>query len=254
MTAGSSDMPTETGGAGAAGEPSESAGQSGEAGAAAAAGAAEGGAGGETNAAGAAGDDGTSPIVFKDTEFDLDDYEVSVFQTGGETIHVTRTLTDGNPGAAVQIQTVVPASAPSDSFSKEYLLNSSFVYDTAAYGPITSIDFSSDVEVHGSAVAGAYSQALILQGGNYYIRAIPVSATPDVFHTGAENGLSAADFDLIPDPARAETDTSQHPDFTSGILEFGTSNGINGANGTNFDVISRRDNLLFRINRGASNQ
>lgn len=190
----------------------------------------------------------TASVVFTDNTFNLADYTIDTFQSGGATVDITQTLTSGNPGSALQIITNVPAHS-STFFATQYFLNSSFLYNPGTQGAIQSIDFISDTYVGTSASLIARGDAPILfQGGNYYINSISLATVNGTWLTGSVNGLQATDFSLVTDLLTLATNASINPDFTSGMIQFGAIAGVfdQGTAATTWD--GRRDNLSYTVN------
>jgi hypothetical protein len=109
-------------------------------------------------------------VLFADGTFNTSNYSITIFQTGGATIDVSQALSGGNPGACLEITSIVPAAGSGGFFSSEYFLNPSFVYNPTSQGDIQSIDFAVDVYVQPSAgfrVAVLGGNAVIFQSGNY---------------------------------------------------------------------------------------
>ncbi len=163
--------------------------------------------------------------TFSDTTFNLSDYSVSKYQTGADDIAtVSQILTGGNPGAALQIV----INAPTGIHSTQYLSNSTFRYDPSLQGKIGSIDASADVYV--TLTAGGVPAAVnefgaftVMQSGHTYVYSQDVPDVVGNFSTVHFPGLKETDFSLVTDPNNIfAVDSTQHPNFSNGILEFGT--------------------------------
>jgi hypothetical protein len=158
-------------------------------------------------------------VTFTDTTFDLSNYSIMTFQSGGGVISVSQTLTGGDPGAAMQINTTVPAG---QFLALEYFLNPSFSYSPNVQGVISTIAFSQDVNFQsgiGVAVEAAFS--LISQGGNLYVDRIDVPAAAGVFVTASASGLQASDYDLVTNLDTFTQNPTAHPNFAGASMEFG---------------------------------
>jgi hypothetical protein len=170
--------------------------------------------------------------VFTDYTFNLANYSISTFQTGGATINVTQTLTGGDPGSALEVVTTLPAPVGESYSGTSYFLNKTFLYNPSSQGSIKSIGVSVDqlLEFTGATppVAVAFTP-VIFQDGNYYVFHIGVAFAPGVYQTIADTGLQASDFDLVTNMINETVDPSMHPDFMSGLMELGFSSGLSSA-------------------------
>jgi hypothetical protein len=169
--------------------------------------------------------------VFTDYTFNLANYSISTFQTGGATINISQTLTGGDPGSALEVFTTLPAPVGESYSGTSYFLNKTFIYNPSTQGSIQSIGVSVDqlLTFTGlSPVAGAFTP-VIVQGGNFYVFHIGVALTQGVYQTVADTGLLASDFDLVTNMINETVDPSMHPDFASGLMELGFSSGLSSA-------------------------
>ena len=161
-------------------------------------------------------------IVFSDNTFDLSNYTIDTYQTGGASISTSQTLTKGNPGAA--LQSVINEPFLLNLFyTTQIVLNNSFIYDPSTQGAIQSIDASGDsfVYLQNAALTDRFGIAIILQNGKYYASMIISPPINGVWQTYSLSGLVASDFDLVVDPLRQITDPTSHPNFSSGVIKFG---------------------------------
>jgi hypothetical protein len=185
-------------------------------------------------------------ITFTDTTFNPSNYSITTFQSAGETVNVSQTLTGGNPGAAMQINTTVPAGS---TIALEYFLNSMFVYNPATQGAIGSINLSQDVNMQSGGGVQAESAAfLISQGGNLYFLNIPVTANAGVWETASMSGTQASNWDLITNVSTLATNTAEHPNFSSGPLQFGFVTGWISSSSFDYSSIQLVDNLSITVN------
>ena len=163
------------------------------------------------------------------------------------TINVSQTLTGGDPGAALQINTTVPAG---QFLSLEYLLNPSFVYDPGTQGAISSIGFSQDVNFQsGLGVTAEAAFSLISQGGNLYVDRIDVTPSAGVFEDASASDLQASNYDLITNLSTFAQDTAEHPNFSSGPIEFGFMGAwSNQAGSPAYSEVEILDNLSITVN------
>jgi hypothetical protein len=192
-----------------------------------------------------------SVLTFTDNTFNLSDYSIITYQSGvanSPNIHVSQTLTGGDPGAALQINIAVPAG---NSLSLEYLLNPAFTYDPGANSAVSSIDFSQDVYYNSPVGVGAEAVfSLISQGGNLYENRIDVSPVDRVWEL-ANATLQASDYALITNPSTFTTDNTSHPSFSSGALEFGFAEAWSSSGFGAYGDVQDLDNLSITINTPA---
>lgn len=191
----------------------------------------------------------TASTVFADDTFDLTGYTIQTFQSGGASINTSQILTGGNPGAAVQALHTVPTHS-STFYISQYLMNSSFVYDPGTQGAIDTIDFLGDAYVlmsPGPLTASGIA-AILSQGGDYYVHWVSIPIVNNSWQTGSQNGLLATDFNLVNNLLTGATDSTSHPDFTSGNIQFGLFLGewTTGTVAQNWDL--RLDNISYTVN------
>jgi|GEM_PF-2394881 len=166
--------------------------------------------------------------TFSDQTFNLVDYTIiKSLQIGTATI--SQTLTGGNPGSAILADYVVPAGPPStNEFGSVFYLNNNFIYNPGSSGGLSAVTFSIDKNVNlfpspGTNFGNGQS-FLIFQGGNYYLDAVALASTQNVYLT-ATLTATASDFSLI-NPSSGAVDNTAHPSFAAGIMEFGFRNGF----------------------------
>jgi hypothetical protein len=192
-------------------------------------------------------------VTFSDSTFNLSDYSISKYQTGGADITVSQTLAGGNPGAALQVDTHIPATAVSAFYTTEYLVNNTFQYDPSLQGAIDSIEFTYDAYGAISRPASHAVAVVLTQGGNIYsyVNVISGPTLGGTFATAHAVGLKAEDFSLITDLKNiTAVDPTQHPSFSSGTLGFGIpgflyANGFFGVPDTS--SVFKVDNLTFTV-------
>lgn len=191
-------------------------------------------------------------VTFTDTTFnDLANYSVESYQSGGGTINIFQTLTAGNPAQALEIDRTVP---PGSFLAVEYFLNRSFIYDPGTQGAVTSIGFSGDVFFQAPvSISGEFDVALISQAGNLYATVITLPASTGVWETGSASNVQASDFGLITNKSLFAIDSTRHPNFSSGSLEFGflAAWGIPGGT-SGYTGVERIDNVSLTINSATS--
>jgi hypothetical protein len=165
-------------------------------------------------------------IVFSDSTFDLQDYSISVLQTGGATINYSQSLILGNPGPALQVTTFAPASSIPLT-SREYFINNTFLYDPSVHGAALSISYSSDnFGLRDAGTQPPWGAALVIvQSGSYFLYSEALPATYGAWVSGGADNLLAEDFDLLTNLNSLAVDTTQHPSFASAML-FGTATGF----------------------------
>ncbi len=184
--------------------------------------------------------------TFTDSTFNLANYTQAFYVSDPTaTVNVSQALTGGNPGSALQVLANVPAG---NGFSAaEAFANNSFVYDPSAHGALLSVDAAGDKYLHNNVTLYTNGfRPLILQGGNYYYALLTVPAIKDTWLSATQSGLAASDFSLF-DFTTGITDTTQHPDFTGGVMQFGLLNRFtqNSTMSSPWDI--RYDNLTIGI-------
>jgi len=196
----------------------------------------------------------TASTVFTDSTFDLANYSIETYQSGTATINTFQTLTAGNPGAA--LQTIInEAVSLSTSYTTQFFMNNSFIYDPGTQGAIQSIDVERDtfINLQNIPLENRFGNAILSQNGNYYVYTKSLPAVNAAWLLFNECELQASDFDLVIDPLTAATDPTRHPDFTTGIIQFGLA--IHTARtGSLAEPISdiRADNMSYTINTTSS--
>ncbi len=189
----------------------------------------------------------TANVVFTDNTFNLANYTVQTFQSGGATINTSQTLLLGNPGSAVQALYDVPIHS-STFFISQYLINPSFSYNPSTQGAIQTIDILGDgfAEVSSSITANDITM-LLSQAGNFYTHSVVFPTVNGAWNTGSQSGLVASDFNLVTDLLTLSTNSGVHPDFNSGNIQFGMFLGAftTGTAATNWDI--RLDNISYTV-------
>jgi PEP-CTERM motif-containing protein len=188
--------------------------------------------------------------VFTDGTFNLADYSISTFQTGGATINITQTLTGGDPGSALQILTTLPSPVAESFSSVSYIVNNDFLYDPSSQGAVNGIGVSVDVYrlFTGQNPSQVGFSPLIFQGGNYYVfHSIITPYTPGVYEP-TSGTLSSSQFDLVTNLSSGALNTSIHPDFDGGPLELGFTSGVSSSGiSQTVTADARYDNLSFDL-------
>ncbi|MEO8923608.1 MAG: PEP-CTERM sorting domain-containing protein [Caldimonas sp.] len=165
--------------------------------------------------------------TFSDQTFNLADYTITKsLQIGTATI--SQALAGGNPGSAILADFVVPVGpAATNEVGSVFYLNNSFVYNPASSGALSTVTFSIDKNVNITPSPDSFGNAqsfLIFQGGNYYLDAVALASNQNVYLT-ATLSATAGDFSLI-NVASGAVDSTAHPSFAAGIMEFGFRNGF----------------------------
>jgi len=164
-------------------------------------------------------------ITFSDGTFDLANYGplLTYVTDPGMTSAVQQITSGGNPGDAVQFTLTFPGTGTFEGY--QGLISNSWFYDPGTQGALASITFSEDKFIHQDGtitLTGSNVRLLLLQGGNYYIGAVPVNPVFDTW-AGGSGVLTAADFAYF-DFVSGTFDATVHPDFSSGVLQFGLAN------------------------------
>jgi hypothetical protein len=163
------------------------------------------------------------PITFTDGTFNLSNYSITTLQSGGGTINVSQTTTAGNPSPAMQVVTAVSGTA-GNFLGLGYFLNTFFTYDPGTQGAINSINFSEDINFSISGfdvfLAAEGASSLISQNGNLYIDRFSAPVNAGVWETVTAS-IVQSDYDLITNVNTLADDSTQHPNFASGPVEFG---------------------------------
>jgi hypothetical protein len=194
----------------------------------------------------------TASTVFTDSTFDLANYTIDTYQSGSVTINTFQTLTSGNPDAALQtiISETVSLAASSTT---QIFMNNSFIYDPGTQGAIQSIDVMRDtfIDLQYMPLESHFGTAILSQNGNYYVYTKSLPAVNGAWLSFSGCGLQASDFDFVTDPLTAATDPTRHPDFTSGVIQFGLAihTDIQGSLAQPVSDI-RADNMSYTVNTG----
>ena len=188
---------------------------------------------------------------FSDSTFNLSDYGSLQQYLGNPDMSgsVTQALNFGNPAPSMEFILHWPGSENTD-VAYQGLIHNGWSYDPGTQGALTSINFSEDKYIHTDGdwtLTGSNIRMLMLQGGNYYIAATPVNIAFDTWESGSA-ALLATDFNFF-DFATGVLDTSKHPDFSSGEMQFGLANyyglQLNGPT----EVDTYYDNLSISLNQ-----
>jgi hypothetical protein len=188
--------------------------------------------------------------VFSDGTFNLTNYSISTYQTGGATIKVTQTLTGGDPGAALDISTSVPAGVGESLNSRSYVVNKTFLYNPSASGPVSSVGVSADVYrlLTGDIPSLVGFSPVIYQAGNYYAYyTIVTPYAPGVYQQPSAT-LLPDQFDLTTSLSTGAIDTSLHPDLGEDPFELGFSASlVSSGVPQSFTGDFKFDNLTFDL-------
>jgi hypothetical protein len=188
---------------------------------------------------------------FSDSTFNLSDYGPLQQYLGNPDMSgsVQHSVSFGNPAPSVEFIVHWPGS-PNTDVAYQGLIHNGWSYDPGTQGALTSIDFAEDKYIHTDGnwtLTGSNIRMLMLQGGNYYIAAIPVTIAFDTWESGSGN-LTATNFNYF-DFATGILDNTRHPDFSSGMMQFGLANyfglQLNGPT----EVDTYYDNLSINLNQ-----
>ena len=193
----------------------------------------------------------SASIIFTDSTFNMSDYGPLQQYLGNPDMSgsVQQALGFGNPTPSAEFILNWPGSANTD-VGYQGLIHNGWSYDPGTQGALTSIDFSEDKYIHTSfdiTLTGSNIRMLMLQGGNYYIAATPVTVAFDTWESGAAN-LLATDFNFF-DFATGVLDTTRHPDFSSGVMQFGLANYYGLQVNDPLEVDTYYDNLSIGLNQ-----
>lgn len=190
--------------------------------------------------------------TFSDSTFNLADYTQSTFQTGGGTVTVSQTTTDGNPGSALVVITDAPATQTSYAASV-YFIRDSFSWNPATDGTLSSVSWSEDVYLTNTpgGVTAISGDLLMFQSGNYYVNYASLPTNTGVFQTASANNLTATGFSLVTDLATGGTNTAVHPDFSE-PLAFGFLSGAFRTSADSDHTVVKADNLSIQASSEAA--
>lgn len=189
--------------------------------------------------------------VFFDGTFNLADYGPLQQYLSNPAMNgsVQQAAGFGNPAPSLEFIMIFPGGDQTDE-GYQGLIHNGWSYDPGAQGALTSINFSEDKYIHTESditLTGSNIRMLMLQGGNYYIAAVPVDVAFDTWESGAGT-LTAADFAFF-DFATGVFDDQLHPDFSGGVMQFGLANyyglQVNGV----VEMDTYYDNLSITLNQ-----
>ena len=189
--------------------------------------------------------------TFVDTTFNLSDYTITKSLQSG-TATVSQSAAGGNPGSALFVDFVVPASPPfTTTYGNVYYLNNGFTYDPAASGALSSIGWSIDrkVTIVQPANFGLVNGQtfLLFQSGKYYTAGISLPGTQGVYLTASVT-TSFSDFSLVTDMAVGTVNNTLHPSFAAGLIQFGFRNGYAIGPQTAAELQDLQDNFSVTLN------
>jgi len=188
---------------------------------------------------------------FTDTTFNLADYGPLQQYLGNPDMSgsVQQSVSFGNPSPSAEFIVHWPGS-PNTDVAYQGLIHNGWSYDPGTQGALSSINFAEDKYIHTDGnwtLTGSNIRMLMLQGGNYYIAATPVNIAFDTWESGGTSFLPT-DFNFF-DFSTGILDTTRHPDFTSGAMQFGLANyfglQLNGPT----EVDTYYDNLSIDLNQ-----
>ena len=190
-------------------------------------------------------------VTFTDSTFNLSDYGPLQQYLGNPdmTGSVQQSVSFGNPAPSVEFIVNWPGNDNADAVYQG-LIHNGWSYDPGTQGALSSINFAEDKYIHASGditLSGSNIRMLMLQGGNYYIAATPVNVAFDTWESGAGTFLPT-DFNYI-DFATGILDTTKHPDFASGMMQFGLANYYALTLTDPLEVDTYYDNLSITLNQ-----
>jgi hypothetical protein len=209
-----------------------------------------------TLAAAAAG----ASVTFTDGTFTAGTYVPGFTFADGASLTVGQCASCGDPGAALELTITEPTGFSSTGGNNLVtgLVNSSFTYNPATQGAITSIDASIDKDLTAT-VPGLITftntfRPLIEQNGQFYTA--DIVGTPLIIPAGStsgttgylsfsQSGLVAADFNQV-DPTTGLIGTA-HPDFSGAEITFGMFQILGETQAPSF-VTYDYDNLSLTVN------
>ena len=188
-------------------------------------------------------------ITFSDGTYNLSDYAPLLkYQSDKSvTISVSQLVTGGNPGTA--LSTVADDSANVEFTALLGLLNKSWTYDPGTFGAMNTIFFSEDkyADLQGAGFTSSSIRLLIKQNNKTYVAKTSVPAVADMWESGSAT-FAATDFELW-DFSTGNTDSNQHPSFTTGLMQFGlaSSPSQTGTGGNPTVYTFNFDNTLIKL-------
>ena len=190
--------------------------------------------------------------TLSDSTFNLANYTQSTFQTGGGTVTVSQTTTDGNPGSALVVTTDAPATHTSYS-AFVYFVGNSFSWNPAIDGTLKAVSWNEDLYLTNTpgSVTAISGDILVFQSGNYFVNYQSLPTTTGVYQTAAASNLTSSDFSLVSSLASGGTNSSVHPDF-SAPLTFGFLSGAFRTSADSDHTIVKFDNLSIQATSEAS--
>lgn len=193
--------------------------------------------------------------VFTDSTFNMADYpSPPTLVSPGVSLSVGQCAGCGNPGQGLQIIATWPAAQTTNS-AVVGLPNTTFSYDPATQGAITSINASVDKNFTdnfpGPGTGFNTFHPLIEQGGNFFLASIPgpTVSTPGStgYNTISQTGLLASNFEEY-DFSTASF-IAGSPDFAGGPMLLGLAQLFNtGTTTVGYTSEADYDNLQLTLN------
>jgi hypothetical protein len=194
-------------------------------------------------------------VTFTDSVFNSADYSTAfeVLSDPSNTFSVSQCASCGDPGQALELSIGFPTGGGVVNTNNFFgVINSTFVYDPATQGAISTIDASVDKDftLNAPLLYGNSFRPLIEQDGIFYAAVIsgPALQGPGStgFNTLSAAGLTAASF-LQFDPTTG-TFGAAHPNFAGDTMVFGLQQllGASAVPGTTADLVY--DNLSLTLN------
>jgi hypothetical protein len=194
-------------------------------------------------------------VTFNDSIFNSTDYTTAfeVLSDPSNTFSLSQCATCGDPGSALELSIGFPTGGGAYNTNNFFgVINTTFVYDPATQGAISTIDASvaKNFSINSAVPYGNSFRPLIEQDGNYYAAVIsgPVLQGPGStgFNTLSATGLTASSF-LQFDPTTG-TFGSAHPNFAGDTMEFGLQQLLGASAVPGFSAEAVYDNLSLTLN------
>ncbi|MFT3822040.1 MAG: hypothetical protein QM750_31240 [Rubrivivax sp.] len=198
---------------------------------------------------------------FVDTTVDPSSYTQLTLHTDPSVSATVAATAAANPGAGLTLA-YANAGGPVELLSMIGFVYNGFTWNPGSDGALASVDFTNDRYIDGGDAfintgLTAFSRALLVQGGQYYVAAFFDAGQPrQTWYTSAASALLASDFGAF-DPLTGLVDGSQHPDFSAsgGTLGFGFMNRFqlsSGGNAYDLNALFAYDNIGFTLNPAAA--
>jgi hypothetical protein len=187
--------------------------------------------------------------LFFDGTFNLANYSFVAYKSDpAATITFQQITSGGNPGKALQININLPL-LQSSFLTMQGFVNNTFVYNPSVQGKILGINASADKLFASNPffnLNSSFFRPLIFQDGNYYLAAISLSTTQNIYNHGSANNLQALDFQLF-NFLTGTFNPALHPNFSGDSMKFGLASRITANPGYAGLVTNNYDNLSLGV-------